>query len=65
LLLYAADLALRAGQMANLTTCWSTACVVNEGPGLATLLIQADPALQHRPLSEVWLMLPSVSRWQW
>lgn len=22
-------------------------------------------ALVHKPLSEVWIMAPSVSRWQW
>ena len=63
LLLYAADLALRAGQMSNLTT--TAAATLDEASGVATLVLRADAAVQHRPLSEVWLLAPSISRWQW
>ncbi|KAL4459036.1 hypothetical protein ABPG75_013901 [Micractinium tetrahymenae] len=63
LLLYAADLALRGSQMNNITTV--SAAAIDEGSSTATLLIRADKALQHRPPSEVWLLVPALSRWQW
>lgn len=40
LILYAADLVLRAGQMANVTTV--TAAAVDEQSGVATLVLRAD-----------------------
>ncbi|GAB4822887.1 hypothetical protein N2152v2_009933 [Parachlorella kessleri] len=61
LLLYAVDLTLRAGQMTHVTTV--VAATVDDQA--ATLLIQADKALKHGALTEVWLMLPTLSRWQW
>ena len=48
--------------MSNATTV--TAAAMEES-GLATLLLRADKALRHRPLSEVWLLVPQLSRWQW
>eukprot|EP00887_Chlorella_sp_A99_P007397 scaffold2.g7397.t1 len=63
LLLYAADLVLRAGQAANLSAI--AAAEVDAASGVATLRLRADPVLRHRPLSEAWVLLPMLSRWQW
>lgn len=63
LLLYAADLALRAGQLGNVTTV--TAATVQEQAAVGTIQMRADKALALRPLQEVWLMVPSISRFQW
>lgn len=63
LILYAADLALRAGQSASVTT--AVAARVEEGARTATLHVRADAALRLRPLQEAWLLAPSISRWQW
>lgn len=63
LLLYGADLVLRSGQLANVTPV--VAAVVDDAAGIATLQFESDTALTHKPLSEVWLLAPQVSRWQW
>lgn len=63
LLLYAADLVLRAGQLANVTTV--AAASVDDRSNTVTLQLKADKALGHCAPSEVWVQLPEVSRWQW
>lgn len=41
-----------------------TAATVDERAGMATLQIKADRAVKHTALSEAWLLVPSISRWQ-
>ncbi|KAI7837696.1 hypothetical protein COHA_008489 [Chlorella ohadii] len=61
LLLYAADIVLRAGQLCNVTPV--VAATVDEVAGTATLQLQADKCLDLKPLTEVWLSVPKISRW--
>ncbi|PSC73660.1 Superoxide-generating NADPH oxidase heavy chain subunit B [Micractinium conductrix] len=63
LLLYGVDVALRCGQLANVTPV--AAAAVDEATGIATIQLKADKSLQHRPLSEVWVLVPEISRWAW
>ncbi|KAI7839460.1 hypothetical protein COHA_006861 [Chlorella ohadii] len=62
LLLYAADLALRSGQLSNTTLV--TASSVDEQAGVATLQLRASKSLGC-PVRELFLLVPAISRWQW
>ncbi|KAI3436428.1 hypothetical protein D9Q98_005845 [Chlorella vulgaris] len=63
LLMYGVDVVLRAGQMSN-TTLVTAASVDNES-GVATLQFRSAQAPSSCPLHELFLLVPSISRWQW
>ncbi|KAI3436430.1 hypothetical protein D9Q98_005847 [Chlorella vulgaris] len=63
LLMYGVDVVLRAGQMSN-TTLVTAASVDNES-GVATLQFRSAQAPNACPIKELFLLVPSISRWQW
>ncbi|PSC74273.1 Superoxide-generating NADPH oxidase heavy chain subunit B [Micractinium conductrix] len=73
LLLYAADLALRAGQLTNTTLV--TAAAVDDEAGMGTVQLRTSQAsrlgdviaraMKGCPVHELFLLVPSISRWQW
>ncbi|KAK9823744.1 hypothetical protein WJX72_005103 [[Myrmecia] bisecta] len=63
LFLYTADLVFRCGQYGNVTLV-SEARVCQEG-SMVSLKLQTDKKVPRCPLTVVWAVLPSISRWQW
>ncbi|KAL4436813.1 hypothetical protein ABPG75_003952 [Micractinium tetrahymenae] len=62
LLPYAVDVALRSGQLSNTTLV--TEASVDSQAGVATLQLKASKSMSC-PVHELFLLIPSISRWQW
>ncbi|KAL4432588.1 hypothetical protein ABPG77_000525 [Micractinium sp. CCAP 211/92] len=63
LLLYAVDVALRSGQLSNTTLI--TGASVDTQAGVATLQLKASKRMSGCPVHELFMLVPSISRWQW
>ncbi|KAL6785949.1 FRE1C [Auxenochlorella protothecoides x Auxenochlorella symbiontica] len=63
LLLWFIDLVLRAGSYPNTTTVAN--CGVSASEEVVTLQIQASKRARGCPLHDIYLLFPTISRWQW
>ncbi|KAL6785954.1 FRE1E [Auxenochlorella protothecoides x Auxenochlorella symbiontica] len=63
LLLWCIDLALRSGALANTTTVAHSA--VDASEDVITLQLQGSKRVGGCPIQDIFLLLPSISRWQW
>ncbi|KAL6785951.1 FRE1D [Auxenochlorella protothecoides x Auxenochlorella symbiontica] len=63
LMLWCVDLVMRSGAFANTTTVAN--CGVNATEDVVTLQIQGSQRMRGCPLHDIYVLLPSISRWQW